>query len=197
MVDLLNTPELPPGELDSQALPPVPPSVNKGPNYLVMLVVLVVGVVLGYLVFRFYPNKSSSAPAPKVENSLTALPNDAVLIQHCADHKGALYIKPNDIPVGPVYMIFNNALIGIEYMLGKDDFLNGKSYQNLAGLGVKVDHVNIGLLSQGHEGYTAPHYHVDLYNVSRTTEQGILCPGSSPAAAATPSATVSATPSAR
>lgn len=170
--------------------------------YPVAVLALIVGIVLGYFIFNTLPgNRSSSAPAAQVtENSgEIVLPTDAVQIQACSDHRGALYVKPADIPTGPVYMVYNNKVIGIEYMLGKEDFLGGKSYKDLAGEGVKVDHVNVGLLSQGHEGYPIPHYHVDLYTVSKEVEQAIVCAPS--ASTATPSATIntaseSATPSA-
>lgn len=180
------------------------PSVTNTPNkpkksllvYPLVLIALVAGVVLGYFVFNTLPGNKPLPPAQvKAQSDEIVLPADAVEIQACSDHRGALYVKPADIPTGPVYMVSAGKVIGIEYMLGKDDFLGGKSYKDLAGEGLKVDHVNVGLLSQGHEGYPVPHYHVDMYTVSKDVEEAIVCaPSATPSASLTP-ATQSATQS--
>ncbi len=199
------TPTPPAPELvkPSTAVTPAPAS-RSMLIYPLTLGALLIGVGLGYLLFTSLTGSTNGGTQPAVvttesQASIT-LPTDAVQIQRCSDHRGTLYIRPSDIPVGPVYMVRENKVIGIEYMLAKDEFLNSKSYKDLAGLGAKIDHVNIGLLSVGHEGYAVPHYHVDMYTVSKEEEQAIVCPASSPVASgsaiiATPSAQV-ASPSA-
>lgn len=137
------------------------------------------GLLLGVLFSRFTPSYQFTAkisPSPSPEN--LTLPGTAVQIQACANRRGSLYIKPEDIPVGPVYMVYKGKIIGIEFMLSQEDFINGKSYEYLAGFNLPIDHVNIGLLSLGHEGYAIPHYHVDLYTISREEEAAIQCPQS-------------------
>ncbi len=192
--------EVPPSET-----PPTPPTEPVSPPekprrsslyYLITLILFIVGIALGFSLFKLMPAESKKiAPQKEATADTLTLPSDAVQIQECASHKGTLYIRPTDIPVGPVYMVHKGKVIGLEFMLGKDEFLQGKNYENLQGLGMKVDHVSIGLLSQGHEGYTAPHYHVDFYNVSREIKDAITCPtnANSPT---TPSSSSSATPNA-
>jgi len=206
-------PPTPPTQAPVPNNAPPPPPLNPPPPakhrsfiiYPILIVVLIVGIALGYLLFSTYPGNHQSAPsnANQVTEQATklTLPSDAVQIQACSDHRGTLYVKPADIPVGPVYMVSKGQVIGVEYMLSQQEFMSGKSFKDLAGNGVKVDHVNIGLLSQGHEGYPIPHYHVDMYSVPKSVEQAILCSGSSTASSsATPSASLnpyaSATPSA-
>ncbi len=142
-----------------------------------VITALIIGGIIGYMAF------SPLNGAPKTNNIVVnqnsgeiVLPADAVQIQSCSDRRGKLYVKPTDIPVGPVYMVNEGKVIGIEYMLSKDEFLQGKSYKELAGQGVKVDHVNIGLLSEGHEGYEIPHFHVDMYTISYKQADAIVCP---------------------
>lgn len=164
-------------------------------NYFVALIALAIGLVLGYFLYSSLNGGNSvvvNTPLgfANTTSSLITLPPDAVVLQSCSDHKGKLYAKPADIPVGPVYMVYNGKVIGLEYMLAKEDFLNGKSFEFLEGLDMKVDHVNVGLLSQGHEGYPVPHYHVDLYNVSKAEEKAIKCPSAPTSSLATPSAQV-------
>jgi hypothetical protein len=147
--------------------------------YIVILLILFIGIGLGFMLNEYLPNTTDNISSNNgtVENTSSEiiLPEDAVQIQSCADNKGALYIKPEDIPEGPVYMVNDGKVIGIEFMLNQAGFLSGESYRELEGLGVKVDHVNVGLLSQGHSGYQQPHYHVDLYTVSNTVEENIIC----------------------
>lgn len=170
--------------------PPAPatPTPVKHPiKYILFLGLLILGVLVGVALSSLLLGKGGSTPEVKTQQGEVILPTEAVRIQSCSDHRGTLYVKPNDIPVGPVYMVNNSKVIGIEFMLAKDEFLNGKSYKDLYASGIKVDHVNIGLLSQGHEGYPIPHYHVDIYTVPKETEEAIVCPGG---ATATPSASL-------
>lgn len=143
-------------------------------NYWIALATLAAGLVLGYLLANS-PLLRAPTPPPEVPKEIT-LPADAVQVQACANNKGTLYTKPADIPLGPVYMVRNGKVIGIEFMLNKDEFLGGQSYKFLSVLGMKIDHFNLGLLSQGHEGNPVPHYHLDLYNVGKDVEQAIKCP---------------------
>lgn len=169
---------------------PVAPS-GSSISYVIAAVTLVVGLGLGYLLTNALATKPA---APKTETEV-ALPTDTVRIQSCANNKGALYAKSTDIPLGPLYMVNGGKVIGIEFMLSKDEFLSGKSYKFLTALGGKVDHLNVGLLSQGHEGYPIPHYHVDLYFVSKEVEQAITCTSTStPATGSGTPATQSANP---
>lgn len=151
-----------------------PPGGGKSLFFLLSFLTFAVGITLGYFFYKFNNSQQELLPRPTPSSFLT-LPKDAVQIQSCANNKGTLYVKPQDIPVGPVYMVNKNQVIGIEFMLSKDELVNGKSFKYLSGLNAKVDHVNIGLLSQGHEGYTSQHYHVDLYLVPREVEEGIAC----------------------
>lgn len=137
-------------------------------------------MLLGYSFFISYPvpSQKNAAPSPlQTQNSGNiVLPKDAVQIQSCADNKGALYARPNNIPNGPVYMVYKGQVIGLEFMLGQAEFAQGKSFADLSGLNAKVDHVNVGYMEMGHEGYPGPHYHVDVYSVDKNMEQSISCP---------------------
>jgi hypothetical protein len=167
---------------------------NKLLILLFVIVALAIGAAGGYFGSKALDStKQVSDIQVNPETGEIKLPADAVQIQSCSDRRGKLYVKPSDIPVGPVYMVNNDKVIGIEYMLSKDEFLAGKSYSQLAGIGVKVNHVNIGLLSQGHEGYESPHFHVDMYTIPSSEADTIVCP-KNPNATPTPSATSSAQP---
>lgn len=172
------------------ATPPPPPPVSQMPpnnsssssttSYLIALLTLLIGAFLGYFLSHILVAKQEliakkPEPISQAQQSIT-LPADAIQVQACSDKKGALYVRPADIPVGPVYLVHNQKVIGIEYMLGKDEFLEGKSYKYLHGAGVKVNYVNVGLVSQGHEGYVQPHYHVDLFVVNKEIPESIKCP---------------------
>lgn len=205
--------ELPTVSSESKTLPPLPevspisssvtiPEQSSGRGvllYVFVLVALLIGVVGGYFLFKNLPSSNPSPSPVAVSNGEIVLPADAVSIQKCSDHRGELFAKPSDIPLGPVYMVNQGKVIGIEYMLEKQKFLDGntQSFLNLPALGIKADHVNIGLLSQGHEGFPQPHYHVDIYAVPASVERAIVCPKASTQATSSASvATTTSTPSA-
>ena len=151
---------------------------HSGLQYLLAFGTLILGVALGYILNMLLPTVNlksvpqNQQPAKSVE---IELPNDAVRIQSCSENRGALFVKPADIPVGPIYMVSDGKVIGLEFMLAQDEFLAGKNFSNLLGHNIKVDHVNTGLLLHGHAGYTKPHYHIDLYTVPQSVEEKITC----------------------
>ncbi|MBI2021255.1 hypothetical protein HYS93_00010 [Candidatus Daviesbacteria bacterium] len=172
--------------------------------YWISAFVFIAGLGLGFLLFKFYPMNQPIKQTANVESKELKLPSDASIIQKCANRRGTLYIRPSDIPVGPIYMVNQGKIIGIEFMLAQEEFIKGKNYDSLmAGLSMDVNHVNIGLLSHGHEGYPNPHYHVDIYNISPAEEKLIQCSEESPMESATGSSkkmdmpkTMTASPSA-
>lgn len=105
-----------------------------------------------------------------------SVPNDATVISQCAEGKGSLHVRPQDIPQGPVYIVHEGEVIGIEFMVGQEDLMDeGKSLLDLPLFDMEYDHVNIGLLSQGHAGYPSPHYHVDIMSVPKSVTDTITC----------------------
>ena len=103
------------------------------------------------------------------------VPNGATIITQCAVGRGTQYILPANIPHGPVFNVYGGKIIGLEYMIGKDDLSNDNSFYDLPLYNQKYDHVDIGLLSKGHAGYPVPHYHVDIYAITRDASKAITC----------------------
>lgn len=172
-----------PPSVSSPTPPPAPTPKQHGKNrvlLIVALLILVAGVSVGsYLLGSNKNNASKNATNTNkvevVEKELT-VPQGATVIAQCAKGRGTQYALPKDIPLGPVYNVYEGKVIGIEFMVGKDDLVGAaKNYLNLPLSGAKYDHVNIGLLSQGHAGFTSPHYHVDIMMVPKTTTDKITC----------------------
>lgn len=140
-----------------------------------LLVGLLAGFGLGHYAIKPAAKVAPNSPATQATASLE-LPKNATAIAECAVGRGKQYALPKDIPTGPVYNVWNNKVIGIEFMVGRDELLSqNKTLVNLPLHGVAYDHVNIGLLSQGHAGYPEPHYHVDVFTVSNTEASKITC----------------------
>ena len=147
-------------------------------KYIVALIFLLLGIIGGYILSILSPSSFQlTSKQQKTAKTLgkTTIPQNAVRIQSCADRRGALYIRPEDVPIGPIYMVYDGEVIGLEYMLAQDDFLKGKPYINLPAHGMQIDHVNTGLIKHGHAGYSQAHYHVDLYRVKPEVEEAIIC----------------------
>ncbi len=128
----------------------------------------------------FYPSNllepSTQTSVKDVSSTELSVPQDATVIAQCAKGRGTQYALPKDIPLGPVYNVYEGKVIGIEYMVGKDDLLtSAKSYLNLPLKNIKYDHVNIGLLSQGHAGFPQPHDHVSFMMVPTSLTDKIIC----------------------
>jgi hypothetical protein len=147
-------------------------------GFLGVIGLLLLGLI-GYGSYAYGYSQGSSHQASVNNASVAAaslqVPKGATIIEQCDAHKGTQYALPSDIPHGPVYNVYKGKVIGVEYMIGKQDLANDESFYNLPLFGQKYNHMNIGLLSEGHAGYPVPHYHVDIYTVSYAAEQAITC----------------------
>jgi hypothetical protein len=132
-----------------------------------------------WAVYQYGYSRGSVAQAGKNSSQQTAaalqVPKGATIISQCAKGRGTQYVLPSNIPHGPVFNVFDGKVIGIEYMISPDDLTEGNSFFDLPMYNQKYDHLDVGLLSKGHAGYPEPHYHVDLYTVSRAASQAITC----------------------
>lgn len=115
-------------------------------------------------------DESSTSETPQLE-----VPEQAEVIIECSEGRGKQYVLPENIPFGPVYNVWEGEITSVEYMLGKEEFLGNKDYINVDLMNANYDHMNIGLLSQGHAGYPEPHYHIDLFTISHEESQQITC----------------------
>jgi hypothetical protein len=166
------------------APPPAAPPPDLRPRrhwlkpVLLGLIVLVglAGMLGGTYWFGYSHGKAALAKVDAAGQA-TALqvPKGATIIEQCSKGRGAQYVLPSNIPRGPVFNVFNGKVIGIEYMISPDDLSEGYTFFNLPTYGQKFDHLDIGLLSKGHTGYPEPHYHVDLYTVSRSVSESSKC----------------------
>jgi hypothetical protein len=149
------------------------------------------GLLAGYLVGHYVikpPASTLTKDGSQQNNTAQTLevPKNATIISECAEGRGKQYVLPKDIPTGPVYNVWNSKVIGVEYMVGKDELLTqNKSYINLPLQGIAYDHINIGLLSQGHSGYPSAHYHIDLFTVPHSVASAIKCGAAAAPAPAT------------
>jgi hypothetical protein len=162
---------------------PAPPATSKrAPHLKTTLIAVLLIVLLGCASFGSYTygysrgratsNLSASTTAA---DSALQVPKGATIIEQCSVGRGTQYVLPSNIPHGPVFNVYNGKVIGLEYMIGKEDLASAMSFYNLPLYGKTYDHIDIGLLSQGHAGYPVPHYHVDIYNISRAESKAITC----------------------
>ena len=83
---------------------------------------------------------------------------------------GEHWANPAEMPIGPIYGVFQDKLIFIEYMIPHDDFINGVSHVNLDGMkGVPspaVVQTDVEYQPVGHPGFEIPHFDIHAYFIS-------------------------------
>lgn len=150
---------------------------------LVGLAALALGLLGGFFLTTAFGNplnkqeqKVATVEQTKEKKELE-LPEGAVEINACAKGRGKQFALPNDIPFGPVYNVHEGKITAIEFMPAQADFSSAtpKDFIDLKLYGVEYDHVNIGLLSKGHAGYPAPHYHIDVFTITHEESTKITC----------------------
>lgn len=82
-----------------------------------------------------------------------------------------------DLPVGPIYGVYEGKLIFLEYMIAKEDFEKGVNHINLPGMkGVPspaVVQTDVELQPTGHPGMEVPHYDIHMYFITDEEQQAI------------------------
>lgn len=119
--------------------------------------------------------------APKIE-----LPADVQKLSELVPGMGEHWANPENLPWGPLYLVHDEEVIGVEYAFtadmmeeitlttheGEETF---KQWGPLP-VGAYVNHIEIEFMPQGHEGFEAPHYDVHLYFISVEERQEELVP---------------------
>ncbi|MFC5469312.1 hypothetical protein ACFPPD_11320 [Cohnella suwonensis] len=108
-----------------------------------------------------------------------ALPEGSVKISEVVPAMGEHWANPQagELPVGPIYGVYDGKLVFLEYMIAQDDFVKGKSLINLRGMkGVPspaVVQLDAEFQPQGHPGFEAPHYDIHAYFITDEEQQQI------------------------
>ncbi|WP_202916282.1 hypothetical protein [Paenibacillus mesophilus] len=108
-----------------------------------------------------------------------ALPKGTVQITPVVPAMGEHWSNPQagDLPIGPIYGVYNGRLVFLEYMIAQEDFTKGKNHANLAGMkGVPspaVVQIDVEFQATGHEGFEVPHYDIHAYFISEEEQQKI------------------------
>lgn len=116
-------------------------------------------------------------------DSAQDLPPGTVQLTPAIPGMGEHWANLEDMPLGPIYLVYQGEVIGIEYMYSQD-MLSEVSiptpegeeiFYELANLGVdhRVDHFDVGFMPHGHEGFDAPHWDIHAYYVSHAEHLAI------------------------
>lgn len=184
---------------------------KKKHNWLaIMLVIVLGGLALGIqygLMQGRYDKlyKDSQDTLQGLTKAEIQVPTDAVKVADCVPEHGAQYVLSKDIPLGPIYNVWNGKVVAVEYMLGRDKIIDSSNWNNLPLFKGEYDHIDIGPVTHGHAGFSQPHYHFDFFLISSSEKKNITCPATSGdpqmdsmemAPEASPSASIKASPSA-
>ncbi len=114
-------------------------------------------------------------PQPKVRPA--GMPADALLVSPCIKAMGEHWANPKNLPLGPIYGVYQGKPVFSEVMIDKKAFAAGKSYvEVLRPLpGYTIDHVDIEYVPYGHTGYPIPHYDIHAYYVAHSFHES-FCP---------------------
>jgi len=108
-----------------------------------------------------------------------ALPPGSVKISDVVPAMGEHWANPQagELPVGPIYGVYEGRLVFLEYMIAQEDFETGKNHINLHGMkgypSPAVVQTDFEFQPNGHEGFDIPHYDVHMYFISDEEQQKI------------------------
>lgn len=96
------------------------------------------------------------------------LPASVIQVSPVVPGMGEHWADPADLPLGPIYCVYNGKVVCLEFMIAQEDFAKGESWPVLAGIDglPPVNHLNVGFEPNGHEGYEIPHYDIHMYFLS-------------------------------
>jgi hypothetical protein len=117
-------------------------------------------------------------PQPAVHPA--GIPADALLVSPCIAGMGEHWADPKNLPLGPIYGVWQGKPVFTEIMVSVKQLQQGFSYANIHALpGYAIDHIDFNFEPNGHEGFPVPHYDLHAYYVSPTL-QATICPNGIP-----------------
>jgi hypothetical protein len=153
------------------------PFIQIASGTIISFALLLIGFISGHIYNRKAPTKMTQQIATNSVHQQILVPKGAYEIQGCQGQNGkyAEYAQPQAIPHGPIYLTYQNKVIGIEYMIDKEQFLTQRLMQFVDMPKLQVNHVTVKYVPNGHPGYEKPHYHVDFFQVPPSVEKEISC----------------------
>jgi hypothetical protein len=110
--------------------------------------------------------------------NVAILPAGTIQLSPVVPQMGEHWANPKDMPMGPIYGVYNGKLVFFEYMPAKAlDKTVHDVPGNLAPIPSKIDHFDIDWNPQGHDGYEVPHYDMHLYFITRDEQNKIMPAG--------------------
>jgi hypothetical protein len=107
--------------------------------------------------------------------NVTILPEGTIQLSTVVPQMGEHWANLKDMPMGPIYGVYNGKLVFFEYMPAKAlDKTVHDVPGNLVPIPSKIDHFDIDWNPEGHEGYMAPHYDMHLYFITRDEQNKIM-----------------------
>lgn len=126
---------------------------------------------------QWIPNQSLvSIEVPGVETPAQklGLPPGVGRLSGVVPAMGEHWADPRNLPLGPIYGVYNGKVIFWEFMISQEDFKAGKSFEALQLLKLQpVDHVDIQFLPNGHPGFEVPHYDIHAYFIPVEEQRAI------------------------
>ena len=112
------------------------------------------------------------------------LPKEAIKLSEVVPTMGEHWANPTTLPVGPVYLVHDEEVIGVEYLFTADLMeevtMAGPegevTFKQLPGLpvGAVVNHMDIEFQPEGIPGFEEPIYSVHLYFISAEERQELV-----------------------
>jgi len=127
------------------------------------------------------PAATDAGPLPPQPATHPAgIPTDSVRVSPCIATMGEHWANPKNLPLGPIYGVWQGRPVFTEIMVSVKQLQQGFSYANIRALpGYTIDHVDFKYEPNGHAGYPIPHYDVHAYYVSPAV-QATICPDGIP-----------------
>jgi cytochrome c oxidase subunit 2 len=108
-------------------------------------------------------------------DSVQDLPQGTVQLTPSIPGMGEHWANPDDMPLGPIYLLYKGEVIGVEFMYTQEMLTEVRIptpqgeeiFSELANLEVKhaADHLDVGFMPEGHAGFEVPHWDVHIYFV--------------------------------
>jgi hypothetical protein len=163
-------------------------------------------MIVRFVAFLAFAMGAGMAPLPAVADTAPPMlppqpavhpvdiPSGAVMVSPCVATMGEHWANLKDLPLGPIYGVWQGKPVFTEFMVSKEQLDHGWSYANVRALpGYTIDHIDVNYEPNGHEGFPVPHYDIHAYYVS-PADQAAICPNGLPDRAMKP-VNVTATPS--
>ena len=145
---------------------------------LVFALLVIFCLMLGGRIDDTHDKKTEKSESTPTVQAIT-VPGGATVSAECVAGRGTQYILPKDIPMGPIYDVYQGKVVAVEYLIPESELMSSNGAMKFGDLNLpkgSYDHLAL-MPMEAHAGLDQPHFHAIAFLITKAAADMITCAG--------------------